>query len=98
MPRFQESHIHRDYIVECERTLFIIINTINDLIKSVARPISALIRPEYLINLNIQDDPLRIIFYPGFGRWNEDIFSFVNKVEFLGKLLMPSVRTKKVFR
>ena len=74
MPRFQESHIHGDNIVECERILSIIINVINDLIKSVAGPISSPPCPEYQINLNIQDDPLRIIFYPGFGRWNEDIF------------------------
>ena len=79
MTRFQDFHIHGDNIVECERTFSIIVSAIKDLIKSVTGPIGLPVCPEFQIHLNNRRDPFHFTFYPGFGRWNEDIILFVRE-------------------
>lgn len=72
-------HIHGDNIVECERTLELIQYALSDLIESIAGPSGSVVCPEFSVNLRNAEQPLRFIFYPGFGRWQQDILSLVRQ-------------------
>ena len=72
-------HLHGDNIVECERTLELIQYALSDLIESTAGPSGSVVCPEFSVNLRNAEQPLRFIFYPGFGRWNQDILSLVRQ-------------------
>ena len=79
MARYQKFHIHGDNIIECERTFDIIKAALNDLIISVTGPNGSPVCPEFQLHLRNMKDPLHLTFYPGFGRWNEDILQFVHE-------------------
>lgn len=72
-------HIHGDNIVECERTLELIQYALSDLIAATAGPSGSAVCPEFSISLRNAEPTLRFIFYPGFGRWNQDILSLVRQ-------------------
>lgn len=72
-------HIHGDNIVECERTLELIQYALSDLIAATVGPSGSVVCPEFSISLRNAEPTLRFIFYPGFGRWNQDILSLVRQ-------------------
>ena len=79
MARYLNFHIHGDNIIECERTFDIIKAALNDLIISCIGPNGSPVCPEFQLRLQNMKDPLHFTFYPGFGRWNEDILQFVRE-------------------
>jgi len=79
MARYLNFHIHGDNIIECERTFDIIKAALNDLIISAIGPNGSPVCPEFQLRLQNMKDPLHFTFYPGFGRWNEDILKFVRE-------------------
>jgi len=79
MARYLNFHIHGDNIIECERTFGIIKAALNDLIISASGPNGSPICPEFQLGLQNMKDPLHFTFYPGFGRWNEDILQFIRE-------------------
>lgn len=79
MTRYIDFHVHGDNIVECERTFDIIKAALADLILSIIGPNGLPVCPEFQIHLRNMKDPLHFTFYPGFGRWNEDIIQFVRE-------------------
>src|SRR6266849_2153907 len=81
---FSEFHIHGDNIVECERAFEIIKLALEDRIVSIDGPQGSPVCPEFNLHLNIGNTPVRLVFFPGFGRWNEDILKLVR--QFGGKL------------
>lgn len=74
-----DFHIHGDNIVECERTFELIQAALNDYIVSITRPNGSPVCPEYQIALKNTKNLLHFTFYPGFGRWNEDILQLVRE-------------------
>ncbi len=79
MTRYLDFHIHGDNIVECERTFDIIKSAITDQLESIIGPNGSPVCPEFQIHLKNMGNPLNFTFYPGFGRWNEDILQFVRE-------------------
>lgn len=79
MARYLNFHIHGDNIIECERTFDIIKAALNDLIISVSGSNGSPVCPEFQLRLQNMKDPLHFTFYPGFGRWNEDILQLVRE-------------------
>jgi len=79
MTRYLDFHIHGDNIVECERTFDIIKAALADRLVSITGPNGSPVCPEYQLRLQNTKDPLHLTFYPGFGRWNEDILQLVRE-------------------
>ncbi|HBS26158.1 MAG TPA: hypothetical protein DD827_03345 [Gammaproteobacteria bacterium] len=74
---FECLHIHGDNIVECERALAIILQSLADVIESISPPGFSITCPRYLLKLKGATKPLSVTFYPGFGRWDYDILQSV---------------------
>ena len=70
-------HIHGDNIVECERTLHLIRRSLSELVTNERGPLGAPINPSFLFELPDPYENLEFVFFPGFGRWNEDIMDVV---------------------
>jgi hypothetical protein len=79
MNYYRDFHIHGDNIVECERTFELIKASLNDQLKSITGPSGSPVCPEFHLYLQNIKDPLHLTFYPGFGRWNEDILQVVRE-------------------
>ena len=79
MTRYLDFHIHGDNIVECERTFDVIKAALADQLVSITGPNGSPVCPEFQLRLQNTKDPLHLTFYPGFGRWNEDILQFVRE-------------------
>lgn len=79
MINIKKFHIHGDNIVECERTLDLIIRAFDDSIESVKGPNGSLACPEYFLDFKNCDDVFHFTFFPGFGRWNEDILTLIKE-------------------
>lgn len=70
-------NIHGDNIVECERTLNLILRGFPPKSFTVSSPTASSVCPKFTISFADQREPLQITFYPGFGRWDNDILSLV---------------------
>lgn len=79
MARYLNFHIHGDNIVECERTFDIIKAALGHLIISAIGPNGSPVCPEFRLRLRNMKNSLHFTFYPGFGRWNEDILQFLRE-------------------
>lgn len=77
MTLYSNFHIHGDNIVECERTFELIKAALSDRIVSITGPNGSTVCPEY--QLQLRDDQIHLTFYPGFGRWNDDILQYVRE-------------------
>lgn len=74
-----DFHIHGDNIVECERTFKLIQVALNDYLVSITGPNGSPVCPEYQLGLRNTKEKFHITFYPGFGRWNEDILQLIRE-------------------
>lgn len=72
-------HIHGDNIVECERTFELVQDALSDLTESTVGPNGSVVCPEFLVKLRNSEQMLRFVFYPGFGRWAQDILTLVSQ-------------------
>jgi len=79
MPRYSDFHIHGDNIVECERTFDLIRAALAEQLESITGPNGSPVCPEFQLGLRNTKNPIRLTFYPGFRRWNEDILQFVRE-------------------
>ena len=77
MSIIRKFHIHGDNIVECERTLNLIQTSFGSDLMSVSAPLGSPVCPEYQLRLRTGTQQLHLTFFPGFGRWNEDLLEFV---------------------
>ena len=66
-------NIHGDNIVECQRTLTLLLDGLHEDIVNVSGPHDQLVCPAYRIDLPAIRKKLTFTFLPGFGRWNEDV-------------------------
>ena len=65
--------IHGDNIVECERTLDLVVLALAEDVASIRGPIGSPTNPSFEFHLSQGKGTLTFVFFPGFGRWNEDI-------------------------
>lgn len=79
MAQYYKYHIHGDNIVECERAFDLIKSAFSDQLISISGPNGSPICPEYQLNLSTTMKQYHFTFYPGFGRWNEDILQLVRE-------------------
>lgn len=69
--------IHGDNIVECERTLLLIIDALNSRTINVDGPFGSAVCPSFHLELVHYATPMTFTFLPGFGRWSQDILALV---------------------
>jgi hypothetical protein len=69
--------IHGDNIVECERTLALILQALNVRRKSVHGPEGTAVCPTFRLNYGTPPEEFVFTFLPGYGRWNQDILAYV---------------------
>lgn len=74
---YQKLKIHGDNVVECTRTLQLILRALAVPDLTVSGPDTAATCPCYYIHTNTMDDSLSVTFLPGFGRWDTDILEVV---------------------
>lgn len=79
MPQYFDFHIHGDNIVECERTFELIKSALIDKITEIIGPSGSPFCPEYNLILQGLEHPLHLTFFPGFGRWNENILDYIRR-------------------
>ncbi|MBU4270597.1 MAG: hypothetical protein KKA28_01850 [Planctomycetes bacterium] len=70
-------HIHGDNIVECDRTLRLVELALADQLSSVAGPSGSPVCPSFTFQIRGKNKPWQFTFFPGFGRWKEDILQLV---------------------
>lgn len=66
-------NVHGDNIVECERTLQLIEMALAGEHPTMRGPYGSPTNPAFEFTFPRQSKTLEFVFYPGFGRWNEDI-------------------------
>lgn len=69
--------IHGDNIVECERTLLLIIDALNSETINVDGPFGSAVCPSFRLELVSFATTMTFTFLPGFGRWSQDILALV---------------------
>ena len=77
MPRHFDFHLHADNIVECERTLRLMEAALKQDLKAIEGPAGSPVCPRFVLHLKQGPKPLAVTFFPGFGRWNEDILKLI---------------------
>ncbi len=79
LPNMKSYHfnIHGDNIIECERTLSLIVDAFEGEITDIEGPLDSAVCPSFHLKLADSDSLMRFTFYPGFGRWLQDILSLV---------------------
>jgi hypothetical protein len=81
MPNIYEKiHVHGDNIVECERILALIESSLAGEIKRVRGPLGSPVCPEFEFELKTRPKPLRLVLFPGFRRWDEDILEYIRNM------------------
>lgn len=70
-------HIHGDNIVECERTLDIIKKSLISLVVRIDGPIESPFCPLYILHIEDIRLTIKIRFFPGFNRWNNNIIQHI---------------------
>ena len=79
MSRFFIFHLHGDNIVECERTIAFIRQTLAYITTDFKGPFGSPVCPSYQVTCQGIATPLLFTLYPGFGRWNYDILNLVRR-------------------
>jgi hypothetical protein len=79
MNQTTDYHIHGDNIVECERAFDLIKASLANEIISISGPNGTPVCPKFQLNVRYTDKPISLTFYPGFGRWNEDMLQLVRE-------------------
>src|SRR6266511_6226478 len=74
-----DYRIHGDNIVECERTLKLIIQALQGNISAPLRPTGSPLAPTYAMTPPFASEPYRFTFLPGYGRWDQDIREVVRR-------------------
>ena len=74
-----DYHVHGDNIVECERAFELIQWALKNEIVSISGPHGTPVCPKFTLNVRYIDKPIDLTFFPGFGRWNEDILQLVRE-------------------
>lgn len=72
-----DINIHGDNIVECERTLNLILQSFIDEIEDFSFINTSVACPQFSLKFRKDDTPKTITFFPGFGRWEKDILSAI---------------------
>lgn len=70
-------NIHGDNIVECERTFFLILNSFNDGNVKIEGPYQSAVCPTFRLQISEPRVTLIFTFFPGFGRWPQNILTLV---------------------
>jgi hypothetical protein len=76
---FDRFHIHGDNIVECERTLTLIENSLHGELQGTGGPFGSPACPEFQLNFRKRPKPSRVVFFPGFHRWDRDILEHIRQ-------------------
>ena len=71
-------HIHGDNIVECERTLDLITQALDCRTEAVTGPLQSCVCPVFMIDTE-ENGTYEFTFFPGFGRWDEDIRDLIRQ-------------------
>ena len=74
---YSSFHIHGDNIVECERTLRLVELALGISCWPPPVPTALAVCPSFLFSLRATAEPWKFTFFPGFGRWKEDILQLV---------------------
>jgi len=74
----RQFHIHGDNIVECERTLDLIAQALGCDDSDIIGPSGSCVCPSFTINSH-DAGVFHFTFFPGFGRWKQDILSLVRQ-------------------
>ena len=77
--RYYDFHIHGDNIVECERTFDVIKAALDEQLVSITGPNGSPVCPKFQLGLRNTKEQLHLTFFPGFGRWNEDILQLIRE-------------------
>lgn len=81
-------HIHGDNIVECERIFSLIEVALKGNASLIKGPFGNPTNPRFQFELYEDDVVLEFVFFPGFGRWNDDIRHLIQS---LGGIIRESV-------
>ena len=73
-------HIHGDNVVECERALGLILESFGVDQANVEGPFGTSTAPCFRFNLDSVRIKCQATFFPGFGRWNQDIRDVIQTV------------------
>lgn len=73
----QSVHIYGDNIVECERTFALVLLALRPLYPEKTGPSGCVCSPEFTVSIPAQDSSVKVTFFPGYGRWNNDILRTV---------------------
>jgi len=76
-----ETHfnIHGDNIVECEKTLSLITRALDGEIVNPEGPYDSAVSPLFQVQVKDHNLTLSFRFFPGFGRWPQDILALVRQ-------------------
>jgi hypothetical protein len=74
-----EYRIHGDNIVECERTLALIMQALQVADTSVEGPLGSPLTPSFSLTTPLAADRYRFTFLPGYGRWDQDILEILRR-------------------
>jgi hypothetical protein len=70
-------HVHGDNIVECERTLSLILQALDLKPESIHGPEGIATCPRFHFNYGSSQEKFVFDFLPGYGRWNQDILAYI---------------------
>jgi len=74
-----QFNIHGDNIVECERTLSLVIQALNGKVVNEHGPFDSAVCPLFQVEVPSRGLSLTFRYFPGFGRWSEDILALVRQ-------------------
>jgi hypothetical protein len=77
---YERIHIHGDNIVECERMLGIIEKALSGEAHALRGPFGSPVCPEFEFEIKTRPKPIRLILFPGFCRWDEDILEHIRNM------------------
>lgn len=75
----REYQIHGDNIVECERTLELIVRALDVDTKSALRPVGSPLTPTYTLATRLAAEQYCFTFLPGYGRWDVNILEVIRR-------------------
>jgi hypothetical protein len=74
-----QFNIHGDNIVECERTLSLVIQALDGKVVNEHGPFDSAVCPLFQVEIPSRGLSLAFRYFPGFGRWSEDILALVRE-------------------
>jgi hypothetical protein len=73
----RKFNLHGDNVVECERILHLVELALSDSLVSLSGPFGPPANPSFQLRLAGGREVLHFTFYPGFGRWNDDVLRLI---------------------